>query len=147
MQLIKQPNEWSCCACAFAMVCNLTLDGVILGIGHNGSEVLFPDLPEPLCRKGFPFPECIRLCLYRGLSVTPVDFEPECTPDGEHCFTLDHREYVYDMLDRYQGVIQGQGNKALHTVAWDRKQIYDSSIGIYDFENPYFTPERFWIVK
>lgn len=147
MQLIRSPNQWSCTACAFAMVCNLTLDEVLLGVGYDGSEVLFPDLPEPLCRKGFPFPDCIRLCLYRGLSVTPVDLEPECTPDGIHYFKLDHKEFVQRMLEKYQGVIQGKGNKVLHAVAWDRKQIYDPSIGIYDFENHYFTPERFWVIK
>lgn len=147
MQLIRSPNQWSCTACAFAMVCNLTLDGIFLGIGHDGSEIVFPNLPEPLCRKGFPFPECIRLCLCRGLSVTPIDFEPRCTPDGEHYYELDHREFVYNMLEKYQCVIEGMGREHPHTVAWDRKQIYDPSIGIYDFENHYFTPERFWVIK
>ena len=86
MQLIRQPNKWSCSACAFAMALNLTLEEFINQIGHDGSEIWFPELFEPLCRKGFPFPECIQICLLNGLNVTPVDFKPHCLVDIDHFF-------------------------------------------------------------
>ena len=147
MQLIEQPNKCSCPACAFAMALNMTLKRFIEAIGHAGSEIVFPDLLEQLCRKGFPYPECIRVCLLLNLSATPVDFKPRCGPDKDHWYELDHTAFANGMLGKHQGIIEGSGTKHPHTVAWDGKKIYDSSIGIYDFENPYFKPEMFWIVK
>ena len=147
MQLIKQPNKWSCSACAFAMALNLTLKEFIYQIGHDGSEIWFPELPEPLCRKGFPYPECIQVCLKWDFSVTPVDFKPLCGPDNEHRIELDHTDFANQMLRGYRGIISGMGNQYFHTVAWDGKQIYDPSLGVYGLKNSYFRPEVFWVVK
>ncbi len=147
MQLIEQSNKWSCTACAFAMALNITLKEFIYQIGHDGSEIWFPELPEPLCRKGFPYPEGIQVSLRLGLSVTPVDIKPLCGPDDEHRVALDHTVFANKMLIKYQGIISGMGNQYFHTVAWDGKQIYDPSLGIYSLKNSCFRPEVFWIIK
>lgn len=146
-KLIKQPNKWSCTACAFAMACGVRLEEFIKQVGHDGSEVLFPDLPEPLCRRGFATPECIRVCLNWGLTVTPIDFKPRCTPDGKNYHTLNHTNFANQMMGRFQGVIQGMGCRNYHTVGWDGTQIYDPSLGIYKLDSDNFKPEIFWLIK
>lgn len=146
-KLIKQPNAWSCTACAFAMACGVSLEKFIEKIGHDGSEIMFPDLSEPMNRKGFPIPECIKVCLNWGLTCTPVDFNPKCGPASRHLFELDHSEFANAMLKKYQGVLSGKGRKNYHCVGWDGSKIYDPNGLVHDFENQYFTPEIFWIIK
>lgn len=38
MKLIRQPNQWTCGACAVAMVLDLPLERVIEAMGHDGSR-------------------------------------------------------------------------------------------------------------
>ena len=147
MIFIKQSNGWSCTACAFAMACYITLEEFIEKVGHDGSEIMFSDLPEPLCRKGFPFPECIQVCLRLDLTVTPIDFKPKCTSDDTHSYELDHTDFANQMMREYQGVISGMGVRIHHTVAWDGKQIYDPGIGVCDLHTSYFKPKMFWLIK
>jgi len=147
MILIRQPNKWSCTACAFAMACGITLEEFIKRIGHDGSEILFPNLPEPQRRKGFPFPECVQVCLNLNFSATPIDFNPICFNDPDHSYELNQGYFIYDMLREFRGVISGKGIRTYHTVGWDTKRIYDPSLGSYDLESNQFTPEIFWLIK
>jgi hypothetical protein len=61
MQLLKQPNSWSCSVTAFAMALDVSIEKLICMVGHDGSEILWPELSDPLRRRGFHLQE-LMLC-------------------------------------------------------------------------------------
>lgn len=47
MKLQRTINRWTCLPASFGTVLGLTLGEVFRKLGHDGSEVVFPDLPDP----------------------------------------------------------------------------------------------------
>lgn len=45
--------------------------------GHTGSEVVFPWLAEPLCRRGFHIQEAVFVAVQLGYSMTPFELFPQ----------------------------------------------------------------------
>lgn len=131
LRRLKSPNRWSCLATSFAMVLDVPLEELIEEIGHDGSEVIFPDLPEPLRRRAFHVQELIDCAIRRGVSVTPIEGLPAASPDSRHTITLPQRDpsrRLRDYLVFHKGVLTGlsqSGNP--HAVAWlgDDRCYYD----------------------
>lgn len=152
MRLIRQPNRWSCTAAAFAMVLDIDFDRFIGLIGHDGSEIIRPQLPEPLCRKGFHIIECIYACYDVGYSVTPFDAIP-CGIVNNHVLDLwDKNEglmRLFKVIMHEQGVITGYTSENRpHAVAWDSTHIYNPAsdyVSLLDLNN--YKIETFWCVK
>lgn len=152
MKLIRQPNKWSCTAAAFAMVLDIDFDIFIGLIGHDGSEIVRPQLPEPLCRRGFHIIECIHACYDLGYSVTPFDAIP-CSIVHNHILDLwsgDIAEkHLLKIIMREQGVIMGYTSENNpHAVAWDRTHIYNPAsdyVSLLDLTS--YKIETFWCVK
>lgn len=142
MILESQPNEWSCTPTAFAMALNLPVKQVISAIGHDGSEQL------PGGRKGFHIQECIWVATCHGYAVTPHEFKPVATPDGEITREYDFEKYVLNEMDRYSGVLTGIGahSKAHHAVAWSGSMIFDPCGIAYGIRTAplHFQPACFW---
>lgn len=149
----RQPNRWSCAAAAAAMVMNRTVEEVIAKIGHDGSHIWFPDLPEPLCRAGFTLEEIIDAALSFGWFMTPITARPVCTPDGINEREVFTEKYVKNRMDKYlssySGVLFGQRHDHLwyHNVAWDheREMFLDPSGPQLPKEHPPIKIETFWI--
>ena len=49
MRLLRKPERWMCLPASFAMVLDLPLGDIFREIGHDGSQVVWPDLLEPAC--------------------------------------------------------------------------------------------------
>lgn len=143
MILQKQPNNWSCLPTAFAMILELPVEHLITLIGHDGSEIKYPQLKEPFCRRSFSPHEFFHILLELGYACTPILKEYELGADEEvQCRTS---EFMDNMLRTYSGVICGvtsRGNR--HSVAWDRRMIFDPT-GIKYFKED-FGVEVFFIV-
>lgn len=77
MKLITQTNSWSCLLYAFAIVLREDPKTLIEEIGHDGSNILWPTLPEPHCRQSFHLQEMIDCCFRRNLLVMQVEAVPE----------------------------------------------------------------------
>jgi len=148
MKIQKSPNRWSCLATSFAMVLDTPLQDLIKEIGHDGSEIAFPGLPEPYQRRSFHIQEFVEPCLRRGFLLCPVEGHPMLgamdrviqveLPGG-------NQARLVRMLQSFQGVAVGNGRIGPHAVAWDRHQVYDPNGMIYaDFAS--FTIREFWIV-
>ena len=73
MRLLRKPERWMCLPASFAMVLDLPLADIFDEIGHDGSQIVWPDLPEPMCRRGFHPQELIHLCLNHGYAATRVE--------------------------------------------------------------------------
>ena len=77
---------------AFAMALDMPVADLLAAIGHDGSEIVFPSLPEPLCRRCFHVQELIQVALSRGLAVTPVELFPVLQPTEAGPF---HKTVLY----------------------------------------------------
>ena len=73
MRLQQSPIRGTCLPTSFAMAMGIPVADIFAALGHDGSEVLWPDLPEPTCQRGFHVQELIRLAVKCGWSVTPIE--------------------------------------------------------------------------
>jgi len=112
MKLIKQPNSWSCLLTAFAMATESTPEDLIAMIGHDGSEIIWPDLPEGYQHRAFHPEELFECALDLGFKVFTVEARPCCISekqDNTRLFlklgqklenmSLDDMETASDMLE------------------------------------------------
>jgi hypothetical protein len=159
MQLQKKPNQWSCSIAAFAMACDVPIHDFMSMVGHDGSEVVFPELPEPMCRRGFHVQELIQVALAFNKTVTPFELIPAiqstpypgCTP---RIITIesDSRRVMFNLLvNTFRGVLTGRGIRCHHAVAFDNGQVFDPDGAIYPFsfrecERRRFFAQCVWIV-
>lgn len=137
MKLIRNPNPWSCMLCSVAMVLDMEIIELIRKIGHNGSKVVFPVLPEPGRRRGFHLQEFITIAIDRGFAVTPIEALPYATPDGKHEYPINFPDFKI-RFQKYMigvpGILTGLARQWRHAVAWNGKDIYDPRGQICSFK-------------
>ena len=122
-----------CVPTSFAMVLDVPVAHLLTEIGHDGSEILYPDLPEPAGRRGFHVQELLEPCLWRGFAATPIEVFPvsEHAPGRRYVvpfagFTGEDAPYRFELvIHRTRGVIEGQVGGCGHCVAYDHGLIYD----------------------
>jgi hypothetical protein len=137
LKLQKQPNEWSCLPTAFAMVLDIPVAKIFETLDHDGSEVIFPDEPEPYCRRSFHIQEMIDVCMLRNIGVVAVELHPVSEAQGhQYKVPVSNRRLDYYIVN-YNGVLVGVGSSGKpHAVAWNGDKIYDpngTTYGITDF--------------
>jgi hypothetical protein len=150
MNLQQRPEPWMCMPLAFAMALDVPVADLLEAIGHDGSEIVFPNLPEPLCRRCFHVQELILVALSRGLAVTPVELFPVLQPTEVSHF---RKTVLYpdnnwrrfeETLRASRGVIDGTGSRHGHTVAYDHGRIYDPKGCVYDYSRLAFEAHQFY---
>ena len=128
-----------CLPTAFAMALDMPVADLLAAIGHDGSEIVFPSLPEPLCRRCFHIQEPIQVALSRGMAVTPVQLFPvlqptEVGPLRKTVLYPDNNWRRFEETIRAsRGVIDGTGARYGHVVAYDHGRIYDPRGPDYDY--------------
>ena len=140
---------------AAAMVMDVSVESLIAYIGHDGSEIVFPDLPGPACRAGFDIQEIIDAAWSMGWSVTPIEARPRVTPDGTHVRDLFSENKIALRMKHYfkdnNGVVVGERlfgeRRWWHAIAWDHvtRMWYDPRGPILPFETPPIAIATFWI--
>jgi len=124
---------------AFAMALDMPVADLLAAVGHDGSEIVFPSLPEPLCRRCFHIQELIQVALSRGLAVTPVELFPVLQPTEVGPF---HKTVLYTdnnwrrfetAIQTSRGVIDGTGSRLGHMVAYNHGRIFDPRGPVYDY--------------
>lgn len=143
---MKSPNGWSCLPCSFATVLGVTLEEILEYVGHNGSDIMWPELPEPKCRKGFHIQEMISFSFEKGRTVTPFEPVPLSIPveGAKPCiitFRYGAQNRMNSLLTGRNGVLEGNG----HAVAWYNGIIHDPALGINRLED--FPIRRFWLIS
>jgi hypothetical protein len=139
MELQQRPEPWMCMPLAFAMALDMPVADLLVAIGHDGSEIVFPSLPEPLCRRCFHIQEVIQVALSRGLAVTPVELFPVLQPPeaGPFRTTVLYPDSNWRRFDQAmqtsRGVIDGTGARYGHMVAYDHGRIFDPRGQVYDY--------------
>lgn len=134
MLIRTQPTRWSCVPSAFATVLNMEVETLLEYIGHDGSEIVFDDLPDPLCRRAFQTQELTLVLWKLGYNVVSFDIEPLAFVDPEHVFTLDHLEpEILKIMSESIGVGCGhiRDTEKTHAFAWNGSLCYDPTGFIY----------------
>jgi len=139
MELQQRPEPWMCMPLAFAMALDMPVAELLAAIGHDGSKVVFPSLPEPLCRRCFHIQELIQVAIARGFAVTPVELFPVLQPTAAGPF---QRTILYpdnnwqrfaETIQASRGVIDGTGARLGHMVAYNPGRIYDPKGPVYNY--------------
>lgn len=145
----NQPNRWSCLPTAFAIVCDVPVSVFIDMVGHDGSEIIWPELPEPFKRRSFNVQEMIDPCLNMGLAPIRIETYPHSYPriDLEKGYKLDGRQRLTHYVGKYDGVMIGEFIRGKpHAAAWNHaeQRIYNTNNLVTMLEN--FHLEEFWMV-
>lgn len=138
MELLLQDSSWSCLPTAFAICLDCLPKEIYDFLGHDGSDILWPDLPDPFKRRGFLMEEMIDYSIQRELTA-PVTFYTELTceperkvlPNGETYQPFDPMQRIADYLHLVDGVLltMPKGKSTPHAVAWNKEEekVYDPS--------------------
>jgi hypothetical protein len=123
---------------SFAMALDIPVADVIDAVGHDGSKILFPNLPEPACRQGFHIQELIHVALNQRCSVTPIELFPVLgSADLRQTTTILYPTGNWNLfnstIENSCGVIDGQGYRFGHMVAYDHGQIFDPKGFVYRY--------------
>lgn len=151
MRSQRSPNRWSCLPTSFAMVLDVAVEALIIQLGHDGSQILWPDLPEPYRRRGFHIQEMIDFSWHLGYTVTqfealPVsqgraDVQPIAIP-----MRWAPSERLKSVMSVCNGVITGETLRGQpHAVAWDKNSCLDPNGETYNLEQ--FRLQCFWAIK
>lgn len=152
MRLIRQPNLWSCLPTSLAMVLSKSVEEIIDNIGHDGSEVCWPELPEPKCRRCFNMQEIIDVAILQGYSLTPIDALPSNGPALGH-ERLTYSEEVASLrinsyLKGFGGIITGKlPTNMSHAVAWSKEFVYDPVGTMYKLHGSLFVVKTLWVIN
>lgn len=125
-----QPNNWSCLPTAFSTVTGIPLSNLLDEIGHDGSEIVFPNSPDPLSRKAFHPQECL-IAIYKIYLKNPelqkryfslISNELVChNPDSDDLYIKEYPQELFNLfLQNHNGVIIGEIHGKMHAAAWDR---------------------------
>lgn len=144
MHHLIQPNRWSCLPTSFAMACNVPLEKILEIIGHDGSQIIWPELPEPKRRRTFHVQECIWAAWKLGFCVTTFEAAPQLAVSEYDVIELLTTYDYADLLSR-KGVMTGIVNGNRHAVAYNDQVVYDPNGTIYKFKHHNFLIETFCI--
>ena len=131
MRFQIKPERWMCLPTAFAMVVNKPIGRVLLDLGHDGSEIISTN-PEPSCRRGFHIQEIIRLAIRYHYSMTPIEVAYQLEKWPKEIVDWD---YFNQTINKSQGIIEGQGPRCGHAVAYDYGMILDPDGPFYKYSN------------
>jgi hypothetical protein len=122
------------------MALDLPVNQVLAEIGHDGSQIVWPALREPLCRRGFHPQELIDVCRAHGYAVTYLELLP-ClySAPGNPELQLFSESRAWDrftrVIQRTRGVMDGYGvvHGNGHACAYGNGWVYDPDGVTYRF--------------
>lgn len=127
MNLLLQPNSWSCLPTAFAMCIDRTPKDIFDWLEHDGSKIIWPELPDPECRQGFTIEECIHYAI--ADLIYPIVFWSDImyAPERGGFQPFNPMEKIAYYMQLKNGIVLCQGDKHGHAVAWNRSEqmVYD----------------------
>ncbi len=129
-----KPNQWSCSITALAMTLRVPVADLVSQLGHDGSEIIFPNLDEPMCRRGFHSQELIHLAWLWNFAVTPFEalpvISPTCGNEGMVPVIFDGDEdsnwtRFNDIIGSTRGILEGRTTASRHAVHYNYDEIWD----------------------
>lgn len=110
-------NNWSCLPAAFAHCMGVSLERMIELIGHDGSQVIWPDQPSPLNRRGFHIQEILSVVHLLNYSSMPVQLNP--TLSNGYGPSIQISDTFFEAAKSWLGVHLGPSDTGInHAVAY-----------------------------
>lgn len=103
------------------MAMGFSVQALIDEIGHDGSEILWPDLPEPHCRRGFIPHEFIHIGMKLDMLIVTFQKSPRVGHDMEHSYVAMSHIKLYDYIVTGKRYVL---HRPHHTVACDGRHIF-----------------------
>ena len=133
---------WTCVAECFAKVFNVSFEELIELLGHDGSEIIWPQQKDPMCRRGFHVQEMVRVGLKLGFAVVQVESHPSVYPDPEEKPFYLPEVPLHRFFDLAPGVVTGYDTLrgCRHALAIVGGRVFDpagtiSRYGDFEAEN------------
>lgn len=144
MNLQKQPNKWSCLLAAFAIALDIPIVQLIDELGHDGSEIIWPDHEEPLNRRSFSIHEMFYLSYEAGYSVMLFNkvWDSRPTYSAQPLMKNPPNGFFNESLLKNKGVLVGRINGQRHAVAYQDSMCFDPNGTIYAIDK--FNIETFF---
>lgn len=132
-----KPPPWSCLVQAWCQVIQWPYWSVIKAIGHDGSEVWWPEQPEPYCRRGFHPQELIHLGDRFGFVTTTFEPVPMSQSLKGHPRPIEGlTDSFIKILKESNGVLDGERlDGHSHAIAWVNGEVIDCNIGLTRVES------------
>ncbi len=134
---MKLITGYNCLLASAAMVLDVHPDVLTQLIGHDGSEIIFPKLPEPLNKRVFHVQEIIDCAIEYRYAVTEIQAIPCLTPNGkdEYPVKFPNKNRFENHFNDNIGIIVGQTEKCGHAIAWDGKMCFDPRGFVCSYED------------
>ncbi len=125
------PNRASCIVTSAAIVLGVPVEELINQIGHDGTDLAFPDLPIPRCYQSFSINEIVFALYERGYSCTPFSQIGACV---EQISGRTHNVHLpngimYRLLAQHDGILTGYMHDRPHALAWFAGDCINPSTG------------------
>lgn len=133
---------WTCLAECFAKVFETSLEDLFDLLGHDGSEVIWPQYEDPMCRRGFHIQEMVCVGLRLGFAIVQIESQPSMYPDpAAEPFSLPEVQ-LHRFFNLAPGVVTGYDRMrgCRHALAIVEGRVFDpagviSRYGDFDAEN------------
>jgi len=130
MRLIRSNKQ--CTIVSAAMLLDMEVEDIIQRLGHDGTTVVFPELPLPQNQCGVHIQELIDVFIKYSYGLMPIDAVPCSTTDGQNqfdVFTATAAERRFNRaLSLWDGLVSGETIRGIgHTCAWNfrEQRLYD----------------------
>jgi hypothetical protein len=121
-----KPPSWSCLVQAWAKVVRWPYWAVVRAIGHDGSEIVWPDQPEPFNRRAFHPQELIYLGDRLGFVCTTFEPQPLLESGQPPVVITSLHGAFKEIVDNSEGVFTGTRQDGLrHAIAWINGEVQD----------------------
>jgi len=126
------------------MALGITNDEFFEHAGHDGGEIIFPEVDDPFCRRGFHISEAVVVAIKLGFTATPVELNPCIVANGaEGAYPVVYgrsklsqtNDAVFKaIIDQSKGVIECTTRlRNWHAVAFSKGVIFDPDGRVFEY--------------
>ena len=128
--MILEPTPWSCLVQAWSKIIGWPYWSLIKAIGHDGSEIIWPEEPEPYNRRAFHPQELIYLGDRMGFVTTTFEPQPVLISGQKPLSILSLHSAFEKIINASDGVFTGYRlDGARHAIAWKNLEVLDCNMG------------------
>lgn len=149
---MKQQNRWSCLPTSLAILLGEpNIDNIIKFLGHDGSEIVWKHLPDPMSRRAFHIQEMNMYAFSQGYCLSPVYPRIALRPhrEAEMFEVLFPEEEFIGIIKNNIGILMGHATEHRHAWAWNNNLVIDPNGSQYTFDDLItkdYEIEQFWIL-
>lgn len=124
MKHLKKAHQAQCMLYAFAMAFDVNPQDIIRHLRHDGTEVIWPDLPPPKCYRGFHIAEMYHFAMMNDYAIYELPREVITGHDDQHTKEVKIHDYL-NYARAYKGVLLTEN----HAYAYDGWNVIDPDTG------------------